>query len=240
MKFSVSILLALATAVVSETVYVTQTHITTINGEQATTIVAYLSPAGAGAGAEKQAAAPAPQPTTPVTKEAKAATTSADATAAETSASSSDDAIYADISKSPDLDSTFAKNVLDAHNEKRALHHAGPLSWDKDVYEYAQAYADKYDCSGTLTHSGGKYGENLAVGYASGVDALGAWYDEGDNYDYNSGSYNHFTQVVWKGSHKLGCAIKDCSAKNWGHYVICSYDPAGNFIGDFKENVLPE
>ena len=28
--------------------------------------------------------------------------------------------------------------------------------------------------------------------------------------------YNHFTQVIWKGSTKVGCAYKDCRKSNWG------------------------
>ncbi|ODV77487.1 the plant PR-1 class of pathogen related protein-like protein, partial [Suhomyces tanzawaensis NRRL Y-17324] len=137
------------------------------------------------------------------------------------------------------LDQDFAKSILDAHNKVRAQHSAPDLSWDQEVYKYAQAYADKYDCSGGLTHSGGKFGENLAVGYLTGESALEAWYDEGKSYDYSAAStYDHFTQVVWKSTTKLGCAYKDCSAQNWGKYVICSYDPAGNFVGQSKANVL--
>ncbi|KAJ9094522.1 hypothetical protein QFC19_007932 [Naganishia cerealis] len=236
MKLSFSAALALASVVTAKTVYVTEYHITTVNGAVGTTQVG-LQTEG------EQTPTTQQTPTTLVTKtsstSSKPATTSTDEPAASSS-SSSDDPIYADIAKSSGLDATFAKNILDAHNEKRALHLAGKLSWDKDVYEYAQAYADKYDCSGQLTHSGGEYGENLAVGYSDGVSALDAWYAEGDNFDYNSGStYDHFTQVVWKDTTKLGCAIKDCSAKNWGHYIICSYDPSGNMVGETKANVLP-
>lgn len=233
MKLSFSAALALASVVSANTVYVTQTHITTVDGAVGTTQVGYKT------GDQK---AVQQTPTTLLTKTSSdaPAPSQASSEAPAASSSSSDDSIYADIAKSSGLDSTFAKNILDAHNKKRAIHHAGELSWDKDVYEYAQAYADKYDCSGQLTHSGGEYGENLAVGYSDGVSALDAWYAEGDSFDYSSGStYDHFTQVVWKDTTKLGCAIKDCSAENWGHYVICSYDPAGNMVGDIKANVLP-
>lgn len=247
MKLSFSAALALASVVAAKTVYVTEIHVTTINGGVATTQLG-LKTEGQDTPTTAQTTAPTTTskttPTTLVTKTsssaAKTTATSTDEPAA-TSSSSSDDSIYADISESSGLDATFAKNILDAHNEKRALHLAGKLSWDKTVYEYAQAYADKYDCSGQLTHSGGEYGENLAVGYSDGVSALDAWYAEGDNFDYSSGNtYDHFTQVVWKDTTKLGCAIKDCSAKNWGNYIICSYDPAGNMVGEVKDNVLPE
>lgn len=244
--FSLSAALAVASFVSAQTVYVTQTHVTTINGEQATTEVGYKTDSAQ----QTQAAAPNAAPVkaqqakaaaddhTPTTLVTKSATDSG--SSSTSSSDDDDDSIYADISKSPDLDSKFAKSILDAHNKKRALHHADKLSWNKDVYNYAQAYADKYDCSGQLVHSGGKYGENLAVGYSDGVSALDAWYSEEKGYNYDSNTYNHFTQVVWKDTTQVGCAIKDCSSNNWGHYVICSYNPPGNWAGKFKENVLPE
>ncbi|CAI5757303.1 unnamed protein product [Candida verbasci] len=87
-----------------------------------------------------------------------------------TSSSSSSDSDFGDVQ-----DVSFAKAILDAHNEKRAIHGAPALKWEQSAYDYAQAYADQYDCSGNLKHSGGKYGENLAVGYSDGPKALEAW-----------------------------------------------------------------
>ena len=46
----------------------------------------------------------------------------------------------------------------------------------------------------------------------------------------------HFTQVVWKDSKKLGIAY--ASGKS-GTYVVANYDPAGNFLGQYPENVQP-
>lgn len=159
--------------------------------------------------------------------------------ATSTSSSSSSSDLYADIYKSSGIDKTFAKNILDAHNEKRTLHSSPDLSWDVDAYNYAQNYADAYDCSGVLTHSHGPYGENLAAGFKDGPSALEAWYDEGSTYNYAAGNtYDHFTQVVWKDTTKVGCAYKDCSSNNWGLYIICSYDPAGNVVGENAANVL--
>lgn len=167
------------------------------------------------------------------------ASSSASSSSSSSSSSGSDSGIYSEISES-DVDADFAKSILDAHNKDRAQHSAPDLSWSKDVYNYAKAYADKYDCSGNLVHSGGKYGENLAYGSGSlsGPSAVQMWYDEGKNYDYSAAdTYDHFTQVVWKSTTKVGCAQNTCGGK--GTYVICSYDPAGNFIGNSKANVLP-
>ncbi|CCC68846.1 hypothetical protein NCAS_0B07620 [Naumovozyma castellii] len=194
-----------------------------------------------GAASQQQAAtvtlAPAAVSTTstPVAAAAAATTTTPAAAAATTAAAaaSSDDSNL----------SEFASSVLNEHNAKRALHQNTPaLSWSDDLASYAQNYADAYDCSGNLVHSGGPYGENLALGYDA-VGSVDAWYNEISSYDYSNPGFSenagHFTQVVWKSSTQVGCGIKDCSATGWGSYVICSYNPAGNFIGEFAENVEP-
>ncbi|CAL9737631.1 protein Pry1p [Monosporozyma servazzii] len=138
--------------------------------------------------------------------------------------------------------SDFASTMLNAHNSKRALHKdTSSLSWSDELASYAQNYADNFDCSGNLQHSGGPYGENLALGYdASG--AVDAWYDEISDYDFANPGFSsnagHFSQLVWKGTSKLGCGIKTCD-NAWGHYVICSYQDAGNVGGQYADNVMP-
>lgn len=65
--------------------------------------------------------------------------------------------------------------------------------------------------------------------------------DEASKYDYNhpgfSSGTGHFTQVVWKGSKQVACAIANCGAGTiFGQaskYVVCRYSPAGNIIGHF-------
>lgn len=147
------------------------------------------------------------------------------------------DAIYSSLEE---IDAGFAKAILDAHNEYRALHGSGDLSWADGPYSYVKNNADNYDCSGVLTHTHGQFGENLAAGYSDGPSAVKAWYDEGDTYNYSThNEYNHFTQVVWKGSTQLGCAYKDCRASGWGLYIVCEYNPVGNVIGQSPQNVLP-
>lgn len=168
-------------------------------------------------------------------------TTSSSSSTKQTKSSTSS-STSAQQSSTSTASSGFASTILKAHNDKRALHKdTSSLTWSDELASYAQAYADKYDCSGTLTHSGGKYGENLAAGYDA-AGSVNAWYDEIKDYDYSNPSYSsatgHFTQVVWKGSTQLGCGIKNCN-NAWGNYVICSYSPAGNVIGKFPDNVQP-
>jgi len=72
--------------------------------------------------------------------------------------------------------------------------------------------------------------------------SVDTWYKKGENYVYGRSdtkeySQLSFTQVVWKSSQYLGCA-KATSSNGWT-YVVCDYDPPGNYVGLFKENVLP-
>ncbi|GAV80285.1 CAP domain-containing protein [Cephalotus follicularis] len=137
---------------------------------------------------------------------------------------------------------SFAQNspqdYLNAHNDARASVGVGALTWDDTVANYAQNYANERinDCQ--LVHSGGPYGENLAWGYPdlSGTGAVELWVDEKAYYDYNSNTCEpgkvcgHYTQVVWRNSIHLGCARVICN-NNEGTFVICNYDPPGNYVG---------
>ncbi|KAI3712319.1 hypothetical protein L1987_70870 [Smallanthus sonchifolius] len=125
------------------------------------------------------------------------------------------------------------------HNQARAQVGVQPLTWNKTLATYAREYAYQRlgDCK--LQHSGGPFGENLALGYADQFTALTAvdmWVGEKQYYDYESNSCVggesclHYTQVVWKDSVHLGCAKANCYEGGW--FVICSYDPPGNYVGD--------
>lgn len=47
----------------------------------------------------------------------------------------------------------------------------------------------------------------------------------------------HFTQIVWRDSTEFGVGMS--RNRNGEVYVVCNYNPAGNFLGSFMENVLP-
>ncbi|ODV93974.1 hypothetical protein PACTADRAFT_19980, partial [Pachysolen tannophilus NRRL Y-2460] len=181
----------------------------------------------------------------PVTTSSLTSTTSTSASSSSSSSSSSEvtttSATSTSASASASL-STFASEILEEHNSKRALNQAPALTWNSTLETYAANYASEYDCSsGVLEHSDGPYGENLALGYDT-IPAVDAWYDEISLYNFSdpgfSESTGHFTQVVWVSSVQLGCAYKDCGSY-YGQYTICEYSPAGNVLGEFAENVLP-
>ncbi|KAI5819033.1 CAP domain-containing protein [Pyronema omphalodes] len=135
---------------------------------------------------------------------------------------------------------SFEAECLKAHNDYRAVHGAGPLSWDQNMANFAAGVS----ATCVFEHSGGPYGENLAAGYDSPAQAIKAWYDENEMYSYAGGGFSsatgHFTQLVWKGAQKVGCAEVNCAGRGGtpGKFFTCNYD-VGNVLGSFPENVLP-
>ncbi|KAF8271341.1 CAP domain-containing protein [Lactarius quietus] len=129
---------------------------------------------------------------------------------------------------------------LSAHNQVRAQHGAVDLTWSDDLSTTAQNWAN--GC--VFKHSGGPDGENLAAGTGnySITDAVGDWAAEVSQYDPNNPVPSHFTQIVWKSTTQVGCAVQTCSGifdASYGpaQYYVCEYNPPGNVIGKFPENV---
>jgi pathogenesis-related protein 1 len=134
--------------------------------------------------------------------------------------------------------------MLEAHNRLRAQHCAAPLVWSDSVARAAKAWADHLAARGCmLQHSETQYGENLSGGSAgtqTPAEVANVWYRENGSYNFAVGGFSmrsgHFTQVVWRGSQRLGCASAACGdLRVW----VCNYDPPGNMEGDFQRNVLP-
>jgi len=128
------------------------------------------------------------------------------------------------------------QEITDAHNFYRVKFGCNPVEWDESVASFARNHANKCQFS----HSGGPYGENLAMGSGgySGVQAVNSWTSEYYEYPYGSPGFSmgtgHFTQVIWKGTQKIGCGVAACGGSN---IIVCSYSPAGNMMGDFENNV---
>merc|ERR1712126_569870 len=137
--------------------------------------------------------------------------------------------------------SQFAKEMLDAHNKFRSQHGVPPLQLDPKLNAYAQKLAESNRAAGKLAHTPpekAKYGENLAWGagmQANGRDIVKRWYDEKSMYKgkFSSGT-GHFSQLIWKSSQKLGVGL---AVKGNEYFVANVYDPRGNVMGAFEENV---
>jgi uncharacterized protein YkwD len=133
---------------------------------------------------------------------------------------------------------------LDAHNRVREKHCAAALTWSPKLAQVAQRWANSLRDKGCLFgHSGGSLGENLAAGTAGTLDpgsVVKMWYDEVAQYRFPDGGFSmktgHFTQVVWRGTKQVGCGRSLCKGMDiW----VCEYDPAGNWEGQYRQNVLP-
>ncbi|GAA5916645.1 hypothetical protein JCM6882_001569 [Rhodosporidiobolus microsporus] len=138
----------------------------------------------------------------------------------------------------PSSDDPFIQECLTAHNDFRATHHADPLVWNETLADAASRWIDvcKWEHSeGSLLPSG--YGENLfgvaPVKEDAQPDAAGGikgWNDEVNMYTFDpptgfTKETGHFTQVVWKGTQQLGCAMRPCKglfkAGEFGNYLVC-------------------
>lgn len=112
---------------------------------------------------------------------------------------------------------------------------------------FAQEWAEHCAQNADMAHRpNNKYGENIFYAYSSDYshtpaarDAVKAWYDEIRDHTFGTEKVNnrtlHFTQVIWKGSKELGIAM---AKNNKGEtYVVANYEPRGNYIGQFVDNV---
>jgi pathogenesis-related protein 1 len=155
----------------------------------------------------------------------------------------------------------LAQDVIDAfvaaHNQARSgplnptpSPSLPPVSWDATLADSVYNYAIKCQgSSGLLSHNAdrstdyqalggsGYVGENIYGSSGSGAtpnDAMSLWMSEASSYDYasgNIGNAGHYTQVVWRDSVRIGCAIVDCPALTYHNTVICDYAPGGNISG---------
>jgi len=63
----------------------------------------------------------------------------------------------------------------------------------------------------------------------------------------NFEKWGHYSQIVWKNTVSVGCAVQDCSGQGLANtgsdvspfFAVCNYSPPGNFGGEYGANVLP-
>ncbi|KAK1128273.1 hypothetical protein K0M31_002743 [Melipona bicolor] len=143
----------------------------------------------------------------------------------------------------------FINVCLETHNLYRVRHGVPPLRLNKQLCKTSQDWANILAARGRLEHRANiDYGENLYCMWSSnpktivgGDEPVNEWYAEEAQHQYGKEpttlKTGHFTQVVWKDSTELGVGM--ARNRNGEVYVVCNYNPAGNFLGSFTENVLP-
>lgn len=133
------------------------------------------------------------------------------------------------------------------------------LVWDPALATVAQNWADQCNWShnanrnaayASLSSNTGQVGENIFVTTGSRASALtGAgsamtlWAAEKIDYTFATNSCapgavcGHYTQIAWANTRRVGCAVTQCPTMaglpgfNNAQFVVCDYNPAGNFIG---------
>ncbi|MEE1763228.1 MULTISPECIES: pathogenesis-related family 1 protein [unclassified Streptomyces] len=130
------------------------------------------------------------------------------------------------------------RGFLTVVNQARAEVGVPPLVWDESVAAQARSWTRLRVADCELVHSNSRYGENLAKGSSprySLADAARLWLDEKSDYDRPSNSCVndreclHYTQLVWRGSTRVGAAKARCG--NGWTYVVANFDPPGNWVG---------
>lgn len=143
------------------------------------------------------------------------------------------------------------REALNAHNRYRKLHGSKPLKLNKELNQIAQDWAEKIAQTGTFEHNtslfkGQSLGENLAMRYTSSGEELSGelmtdqWYEEANTYNYNEDfqtGKGHFAQIIWNDTQQVGFGRAQGSDGKW--YAVANYYPAGNYVGQFRQNVHP-
>ncbi len=135
--------------------------------------------------------------------------------------------------------------ILAAHNSYRKEVGVRPLTWSDDLASHAQEWADYLASLGgeELPHSENTdEGENLWMGTQgsfTNTQMVDSWGEEKENFvegtfpnvssTGNSDDVSHYTQVVWRNTKEVGCAIASAGGND---ILVCRYSPPGNFEGE--------
>lgn len=138
--------------------------------------------------------------------------------------------------------------ITEAHNVVRAMVQTAtplpPLAWSDSLEATAKAWGmmcinmDAYP--NILDHNpnrsqGHPYyvGENIHAsgGTATAQGAVNNWASEKANYVYPNGysaATGHYTQIVWRTTREVGCALVNCPNIAFSSTIVCDYGPGGN------------
>ncbi|XP_054911381.1 GLIPR1-like protein 1 isoform X2 [Poeciliopsis prolifica] len=154
-------------------------------------------------------------------------------------------------------DENFIAECVEEHNKARAdvsppANNMLYMSWDEALAITARAWAkhcnDRHNVHrkevGNMHPTFTTVGENIWTGPLdkfSVKNAIQKWVDEAKDYSYKEDRCtrvcDHYRQVVWAQSYKVGCAVVNCphGIKNFerrqGAIFVCNYAPGGDIDG---------
>jgi pathogenesis-related protein 1 len=135
---------------------------------------------------------------------------------------------------------------LDEHEAVRAAAQPAPspaltpLTWSGSAASVASGWAQQ--CNFSHNGNRGLYGENIAASTEplTPASVVAMWSDEAKDYNYATNQCadvcGHYTQIVWRTTTSVGCAISHCTSGSpfgggsW-YFAVCDYSPPGNYIG---------
>jgi len=141
-------------------------------------------------------------------------------------------------------DPPFVTSILQEHNSIRSDLQLPPMVWSEDLAGDALAWARHLATIDQGQHdpsSRGKEGENIwwgTTGAFSYGQMVGFWGSEKKMFKYGvfpdcktnrSAVVGHYTQIVWKNTTFVGCAL---ASNGRSDYLVCRYSPPGNVEGE--------
>jgi hypothetical protein len=141
-------------------------------------------------------------------------------------------------------DPPFVTSILQEHNSIRSDLQLPPMVWSEDLAKDALAWARHLATIDQGQHdpsSRGKEGENIwwgTTGAFSYGQMVGFWGGEKKMFKYGvfpdcktnrSAVVGHYTQIVWKNTTSVGCAL---ASNGKTDYLVCRYSPPGNVEGE--------
>lgn len=148
-------------------------------------------------------------------------------------------------------DPNFISAVMRAHWYWRRLHCAQDLVWDTALADAARK--DIEECTHEPGHK--RPGSNLSSvtppppDYEAWIEfartASHGWHEEETKYPYGNphfeAAWGHFSQMVWRNSTSIGCALGHCNGQetDWPGRLVVDYSFYGNNVapGQFEEQV---
>jgi len=150
---------------------------------------------------------------------------------------------YSQSTKSIYKEPSFISAILQQHNTYRSALQLPDLVWSPELAKDALAWAQHLASINEGQHDAsvrGREGENLFWGTADAFsysDMVAMWGNEKSAFRYGvfpdvstnkSAMVGHYTQIVWKNTTSVGCALASNGEMD---YLVCRYAAPGNVIG---------